>query len=675
MKMSCSPAEIERKKQEAIQRLAQKRNSPVKVQQSPFKFSFKSSPQPANKAVPHSVKPYTKVSDAKNNTIAFYGKDKLLTITINLISPERFNVTFSTFSTLIIDIFKTIPSRYYDPNTRVWNFHVNDYDLLLSKLRQLQSHETITIKALPQFVVKCIKSLIKDCDIDKNKIDPVLYRTLLPFQMEGLKFGIERSGRCMIADDMGLGKTFQALAIMNYYQQDWPLLIVTTASMKNVWEDTIFKYLPSVSIMHIQYMSSSKDYIGESKILILSHDLMQRCCDKLLDRGFGCIIIDESHNLKSFKAKSSQAATKLAKKAKRVVLLSGTPALSRPCELYQQLVLIDDKFFGMFNDYALRYCDRKKTPWGWDDLGKSNLQELEIILLKKFMIRRTKEDVLKMLPNKTQEVVKLDLHLEKFSEQDKRCLEALATKYKKEKGHEKHAALLTFFAETAKMKIPSVCSYILQILERAQKFLVFAHHHVMLNAIEDLIKRKNVNYIRIDGNTTSDQRKFFVDKFQQDPTYVCAILSIMAANAGITLTAAQLVVFAELHWNPTILSQAEARAHRIGQENTVLVQYLLADGTADDSIWPLLKEKEESLSEFGLCKKSLDNASVRKQDTCKADVITDGLNISVIEPITVANTLNISSYFTSPKKKTSSASDLDEALNDGLDDVLGEIDF
>lgn len=103
------------------------------------------------------------------------------------------------------------------------------------------------------------------------------------------------------------------------------------------------------------------------------------------------------------------------------------------------------------------YCDGKTTQFGWDASGKSNLQELEVILSKKFMIRRTKGDVLKSLPNKVQEIVHLDVNLSQFSEEDRRSLTALAAKYQSEKkGNDKHAALLTFFAETAKIKIPSV---------------------------------------------------------------------------------------------------------------------------------------------------------------------------------------------------------------------------
>lgn len=217
------------------------------------------------------------------------------------------------------------------------------------------------------------------------------------------------------------------------------------------------KYLNTVSVMHVQYMTSTKDYVDDVKILIVSHDILTRALNRLLEKNFGVFIVDESHVLKNFKTKVTKAATELAKKAKRVVLLSGTPALSRPSELYTQLALLDEKFFGGFIEYSKRYCDGKTTQFGWDASGQSNLQELEIILSKKFMIRRSKADVLKSLPNKVQEVVHLDVNLSQFSEEDKKCLLALSARYESEKRrNEKHALLLTFFAETAKIKIPSV---------------------------------------------------------------------------------------------------------------------------------------------------------------------------------------------------------------------------
>ncbi|KRT78671.1 helicase [Oryctes borbonicus] len=471
---------------------------------------------------------------------------------------------------------------------------------------------------------------------------------------------------------MGLGKTFQALAIASYYQSDWPLLVATTSSMKNVWEDTIHKYLPSVLLMHTQYMISAKDYIKDARVLIVSHDMISRALEKLKERNFGVIIIDESHMLKNSKAKCTQAALALAKKAKRVILLSGTPALSRPSELYSQLSMIDEKFFGTFINYSRRYCDGKQTNFGWDASGQSNLQELEVLLSKRFMIRRTKEDVLRMLPDKKQEVVTLDVKLSQMNEEDRKYFDTLAAQYNNvKKGSDKHAALISFFAETSKIKIPSVCSYILQLLDSTNKFLVFAHHQVMLDAIQKVLIHKNKKFIRIDGNTTSEQRKYFVDKFQFEDSYVCAILSITAANAGITLTKAQLIIFAELHWNPSILSQAESRAHRIGQEGEVVARYLLAPGTADDAMWRLIQDKQQTLNKIGLSKESFDNVTVSKQ------------NFAASSPSKNFPTLDIRSYFISPERNASSTAainvnpreDVEEmdVFDDGMDDILSNL--
>lgn len=96
---------------------------------------------------------------------------------------------------------------------------------------------------------------------------------------------------------------------------------------------------------------------------------------------------DESHTIKNLKTKSSQSAKALGEKAKRLILLSGTPALSRPAELYTQLELIDKHFFGSFKDYSFRYCAGKQTRFGLDSSGQSNLKELNVILKHKFMIR------------------------------------------------------------------------------------------------------------------------------------------------------------------------------------------------------------------------------------------------------------------------------------------------
>ncbi|XP_044759876.1 SWI/SNF-related matrix-associated actin-dependent regulator of chromatin subfamily A-like protein 1 [Coccinella septempunctata] len=664
--MQCTPAEIERKRLEALKKLASKNKSPLKpqnssnghVSQSP-KFKFSKS-FPSTSSTNHYAKPYDRTNAVNKPITQFNPKDSVVTAKCVLQNESRFVVKLSAFSSPAIEVFKTIPSRNYDTKERLWSFHIKDHDGLITKLSGLNGH--LEVLGLPRFVLNCVRSTKTDLStIDLSPIEPELRNTLMPFQREGVAFGIDKGGRCLIADDMGLGKTIQALGIASYYRKDWPLLIVTTASMKNTWEQTIVQYFPSLPLRQLQYMVTTKDYINEAHVLIVSHDMLSRSVNKLVEKRFGVVIVDESHIFKNFKTKGTQAALTLVKIAKRVILLSGTPALSRPSELYTQLSFIDSRFFVNFMEYSKRYCDGKTTHYGWDASGQSNLSELEIVLAHKFMIRRTKDQVLQSLPNKNQEIILLDVKLNQLSKEDRNCLVGLALKFNSKKGTDKHSALLAFFSETARIKIPSVLSYILQVLEENKKFLVFAHHQIMLDAITQILTKKGKKFIRIDGSTAPLQRKNYVDQFQTVDECVCAVLSITAANAGITLTSAELVIFAELHWNPSILSQAESRAHRIGQDKPVTIRYLLAPGTADDSIWPMIQKKQKILTEAGLFKDSFNDVEMKNQQTSSESTLTEG-----IENTTILNTLDISSYFISPSKKQkindSVVSDLNESL-------------
>lgn len=157
-------------------------------------------------------------------------------------------------------------------------------------------------------------------------------------------FAIAQQGRIMICDEMGLGKTYQALAVADYYRDDWPLLICTTASTRDAWARHITQLLPNVPLHYVQVLGNNQTYVNDAKVLITSYNMMERHMDKLLDRKFGIIVYDESHTLKSSKAKCTVVAKRLADKAKRVILLSGTPALSRPLELFTQLQLVDSRF-------------------------------------------------------------------------------------------------------------------------------------------------------------------------------------------------------------------------------------------------------------------------------------------------------------------------------------------
>lgn len=187
---------------------------------------------------------------------------------------------------------------------------------------------------------------------------------------------------------------------------------------------------------------------------------MERNCDRLMEKKFGFLILDESHALKNHKTKSSEAAIRLAKIAKRVVLLTGTPALSRPSELFSQLELIDSKFF-TFREYSIRYCAAKQNTFGWDTSGQSNLNELNVILKRKFMIRRTKEDVEFELGEKSRETILLDpskvwnMNNDSIRESVEN-LKEYSSDFMKLKGRQREEVLLKYYSETSRVKADAV---------------------------------------------------------------------------------------------------------------------------------------------------------------------------------------------------------------------------
>ncbi|XP_037078361.1 LOW QUALITY PROTEIN: SWI/SNF-related matrix-associated actin-dependent regulator of chromatin subfamily A-like protein 1 [Pollicipes pollicipes] len=434
----------------------------------------------------------------------------------------------------------------------------------------------------------------------------------MPFQQDGIRMGVARGGRVLLADDMGLGKTIQAIGIMRYFH-DWPLLVVCPSSMRYQWRQELHRFLPSQHPSTIVVMDTAKDFDADARILIVSYDLVTRCAGRLRDVGFLSVIMDESHCLKNHKAARTRAALPLMRAARRCLLLSGTPALSRPIELFTQICAVDRGFSPSFQDFGMRYCAGTRTAWGWDFSGASHMTELHALLERRVMIRRLKRDVIRQLPAKRRQMVLLD-------PSQVRARTAVMTQLEQRMGQrslksmERRGTLLQYFRETAGAKLPAVCSYLDDLLEAGNKFICFAHHQMVMDGVCELLTRRKHGFIRIDGATSAAQRKRECDRFQSGDGVLVAVLSITAANAGLTLTAANLVVFAELFWNPGVLTQAEDRAHRIGQQDCVQVRYLVARGTADDHIWPLVQSKLDVLNKAGLTKDDFTDASQGRQE-------------------------------------------------------------
>ena len=486
----------------------------------------------------------------------------------------------------------------FDSTMNLWLLPYVNYESLYIELFQIESLKHLLHKvggiAQEYYLNKNLEKLIikrkKEDEIldyttdtkerNPNELPEKIKKALYNFQLEGIKFGIEHHCRFLLADEMGVGKTLQAISLAYIYRDAWPVLVVCPGSMKYNWKGEIQTWL-GFKDHRICILNSSKQKISqEAYFYIISYDLMRNVIKKMRELSFQFVILDEAHSIKNKDSLRAKNIIPIAIRAKRLIIMTGTPLLAKPYEGYPLLYALRPDIFCYFKKFAYRYCDPQPTPMGINWSGTSNTKELHWIL-SCLMVRRLKRDVLNQLPQKRRRKIQINT--------DEKIIEQLKKTRKTFLGRK---GTLECYTLTSKAKINGVKEYISDIIEAKEKFIVFAYHHEMLNSLEELCKNKKIDYIRIDGNTKQETRYEYVKKYQQLENYKVAILSIIAASTGITLTAAHMVIFAELTWTPSIMIQAEDRVHRIGQKaEFVDIQYLYGPETLDDFILDKLQKK------------------------------------------------------------------------------------
>ena len=186
--------------------------------------------------------------------------------------------------------------------------------------------------------------------------------SLFPFQLQGIQWAVRNEGRCILADDMGLGKSIQALGIAMYYKQEWPVLIVAPASMVATWVEQVKRWIPELEEdVDVEAIFEGKNARFEGKAMnIMSYDLAVKLICTIKGKKFRVIIADESHAIRNRETKRSKTLVPLFKQAKRIILLSGTPALSRPVELFAQLECVCPRLFPGFTEYGHEVLQREE---------------------------------------------------------------------------------------------------------------------------------------------------------------------------------------------------------------------------------------------------------------------------------------------------------------------------
>ena len=513
-----------------------------------------------------------------------------------------------------------------------------------------------------------------------------LFSSLADFQKVGVHWGTtSKQGRCLVADEPGLGKTIQAIGIAYHYISEWPLLVIAPSSARFHWQAEVVKWLQNadggavVSESEVQVLTGGAQPIRSStKCLVVSYDLADRVQAELNavndGEGFRVIVADECHMLKNQATKRAKAILPMLRRASRAILLSGSPALSRPKELWSQLNVIDAAQWPEYSKFCKRYCAGDAAADGHK--GASNIFELHLLLRENCMIRRVKAEILKSLPPKRRVQVHVEIEntalrqqiFDDFREFLTRTGEAAQAAKKKsrlmliaqermaeqsvadiggggssgsrgsnsgslsnrELADARKSILMQLFKNTGTGKLPAIRRHCQGLLDcpTAPKFLVFAHHHDVLDSLETTVF-KDVKIVRIDGKTPAKERQARIKAFQEDSTVRAAVLSITAAGVAITLTAASRAVFAELFWTPAALLQAEDRCHRIGQTAEVQVDYIVAQNSVDDVLWPLVQEKMKVIGEMVEGKKgaslALETSSSGGNDDDEPDELVEEL--------------------------------------------------
>ncbi len=427
-----------------------------------------------------------------------------------------------------------------------------------------------------------------------------VWQTLHEHQQIGVLEAVQYfKGRLMIGDEMGIGKTHQGVALALYYVHEGPVLIACPSYLRYHWESALLE-IGGVLPENITLIKKATDK-SSTTYTIVSYDTLVRedCSSK--HNTYSMMLCDESHYLKNRKAKRTMALLAISKKAKRVLLMTGTPALNRPIELFSQLHMIRPVFVKYSTHFAKRYCDAKITNFGYDERGHSCDEELHWLLKKVYMIRRLKRDVLSLPPKLRQKIV-LGVDERYLSDINKGFKEWKALKQaivhttddavKQKQKFQMQRIISELFRHTATAKMQVMQDWLKNFMSNDEPFLFFAYHMNMLDEMEKIMG--DVPYIRIDGKTPAEKRTEYVKKFQNGEAKV-ALLSIMAAGTGITLTAASTVVFGELYWVPGVMLQSEDRVHRLTQQRPVTIYHMIGKNTLDDHIYKNLIGKLKTL--------------------------------------------------------------------------------
>ena len=405
---------------------------------------------------------------------------------------------------------------------------------------------------------------------------------LTSFQEEGLGF-LLRTERGLLADEMGLGKTVQALAMLSE-TGEYPALVIAPPHLMRNWQNEIERFVrkPDGSPLTVHVIKGLKPYqLPEADIYLMHYLLLRGWKEALPEAQIPTVIFDEIQELRHAGTEKYSAASLLAEAANRVIGLSGTPIYNRGAEIWNVVNILDYHFLGDYESFTREWC----YGYGNQIVAKPELLG-EKLREEGLMLRRTKQDVLTDLPPKRRLVMAVDSDDAVYRKLMQPVHQTILQFKSNAEANASQRALWEMEIErgerqaTGIAKAPYVAQFVRALLDADEKVLLFAHHHEVMDIYKKELHAFSPAFIT--GRETPAMKERSVERFMTGKTNLCCI-SLRAA-AGLNLQRASCVVFGELDWSPAVHSQAEDRAHRMGQTDSILCYYLVSSGGSDQDM-------------------------------------------------------------------------------------------
>ena len=434
----------------------------------------------------------------------------------------------------------------------------------------------------------------------------LLKTELRPYQLDGIAFAAG-AGRAVLADDMGLGKTIQGIGTAELLSRQAGIakvLIICPTSLKSQWRAEIKRFSHRSSRLILgSHKERPAQYAGDQFFTICNYEQVLRDVLAIERVTWDLIILDEGQRIKNWEAKTSRIIKAL--KSPFALVLSGTPLENRLDELYSVVEFIDDRRLGpafrFFNQH--RIVDEKGKL-----LGYKNLHQLRDTL-RPILLRRTRQKVIRELPPRTTEVLRIAPTDEQAAMEhghrtivqtiiNKRYLSEMdLLRLQKALLMCRMCADSTFLVDKKAPGYSSKLEELGRLLdqlrdEEGRKIVLFSEWTTMLNLIEPLLEARKMSYVRLDGSVPQKKRHELIHRFQNDPACMLFITTNAGAT-GLNLQAANTVINVDLPWNPAVLEQRISRAHRMGQNQPVQVFLLVTTDTLEENLLATLSAKHQ----------------------------------------------------------------------------------